>query len=212
MRSSIFGLLLFAISLGAVAYTVDSLNLMSSAEASGEKEDPLAGNPHAGLWREGKAVFSDIAILDIFTPAPFAKGYKPKQPIDYSHVLHVQQNQIECTYCHSGVTKSSFATVPSLETCMGCHSQIKKDSEQIKILQEHWDAKKPIEWVPVTNLPEHVQFNHQRHMKAGVSCQTCHGQVQEMEVVERASSLKMGFCVSCHRENGASIDCGVCHY
>lgn len=167
---------------------------------------------HMGLWREGKAVFSDIPLLDIFVKKEFARGYKPKQPIAYSHKVHVGKNHIECQYCHSGVTKSSMATIPSLELCMGCHATVKKDSPEIKKLAEYWEKKIPVEWEPVNNLPEHAQFNHQRHIKAGFGCQSCHGLVQEMEVVERVSSLKMGFCVSCHRENGANIDCGVCHY
>ncbi len=166
----------------------------------------------AGLWRGGQAVFSDIPLLDFLIPEHYRRGYKPEQPVPFSHVLHVKQNGIECQYCHSGVSKSSYATVPSLEVCMGCHSVVKVDSPKIKILKEHWDKKIPVEWMPVHNLPEHANFNHQRHIKAGVGCQNCHGQVQNMEVVERVSTLKMGFCVSCHRDQGVSIDCGLCHY
>jgi len=210
-----------AVSLAVATFTVENLAV------AGEQQDATsaAGSPttgakveysqeekEAGLWRGGKAVFSDIKALDVFIPAQYSRGYAPKQPVDYSHVTHVQKNNIECQYCHSSVNKSSFATIPALEVCMGCHSNVKQDSEQVKILKKHWDAGKPVEWEPVNNLPEHVQFNHQRHVKAGVGCQSCHGQVQKMEVVERVSSFKMGFCVSCHRENGASIDCGVCHY
>jgi hypothetical protein len=165
-----------------------------------------------GLWNDGKAVFSDIKLLDILWRRPFARGYRPEQPIKFSHVIHVQKNQMECTYCHSGVAKSSFATIPSVELCMGCHKLVKTDSEEIKKLKKYYDEKKPVEWVPVNNLPEHAHFNHQRHVKAGVGCQNCHGQVQKQQVVERVSSLKMGFCLTCHREKGVSIDCATCHY
>ncbi len=166
----------------------------------------------AGLWRDGQAVFSDIPLLDLFIKDKYARGYQPEQPVNYSHVIHVKQNGIECQYCHSGVSKSSYATIPPLELCMGCHNMVKTDSEEVKKLANAWNNKEPIEWMPVHNLPEHANFNHQRHIKAGVGCQNCHGQVQNMEVVERVSSLKMGFCVSCHRDQGVSIDCGLCHY
>lgn len=169
-------------------------------------------DPHQkdGVWREGKAVFSDIEILDLFTK--YARGYRPQQPIYYSHRLHVEKNQIECQYCHSGVAKAPFATIPSVELCMGCHKLVKPESPEIKKLKEYYDKNEPVQWEPVNNLPEHAHFNHERHVKAGVGCQSCHGQVQKMEVVEKVSSLKMGFCVSCHRDRGVTIDCATCHY
>ncbi len=166
----------------------------------------------AGLWNEGKAVFSDIALLDLFLRDYLRKGYKPEQPIHYSHVLHMEKNKMECQYCHSGVAKSPFATIPAVDLCMGCHKAVKTDSPEIKKLKEFYDKGEAVPWVPVNNLPEHVRFNHKRHIKAGVGCHSCHGQVQKMEVVEKMSTLKMGFCISCHRENGASIDCSTCHY
>ena len=190
------------------------------------KENALAGgDPQAtppppvdeslygmGVWRDGKAVFSDIAFLDIFLRDYLRRGYQPEQPIRYNHQLHMEKNKMECQYCHSGVTKSAFATLPSVELCMGCHKAVFPDRPEIKKLKEFSDKGESIPWVPVNNLPEHVRFNHKRHLKAGVGCHTCHGQIQKMPVVEKMSSLKMGFCVSCHRENGASIDCSTCHY
>lgn len=167
-------------------------------------------NIYAGLWRNGKAVFSDVKALDIFWK--YARGYRPTQPINYNHQIHVEKNKMECQYCHSGVSKSPFATVPSVELCMGCHKLAMTDKPEIKKLAEYFHKNEPVEWEPVNNLPEHVQFTHERHTKAGVGCQMCHGQIQKMAVVEKGASLKMGFCVSCHRERGASIDCATCHY
>ena len=163
-----------------------------------------------GLWREGKAVFSDIELLDIFTP--YARGYRPEQPIWFSHNIHVEQNGMECQYCHSGVAKSPYATIPPVELCMGCHTNVATESKEIQKLKEYYDTGTPIPWEPVHKLPEHAVFNHARHLKAGVGCHKCHGQVQKTNVVEKVSSLKMGFCVSCHRDQGASIDCATCHY
>ncbi len=163
-----------------------------------------------GVWRDGKAVFSDWKALDVFLK--YARGYRPEQPIKFSHFIHVSKNKMECTYCHSGVNKSSFATIPSVESCMGCHKLVRTDRPEIQKLKKYFEEKRPVEWQPVYNLPEHAHFNHERHLKAGVGCQSCHGQVAKMEVVEKVSSLKMGWCVSCHRERGVSIDCATCHY
>lgn len=173
------------------------------------KEDNRPTDYRMGIWRDGKAVFSDVKALDIFWK--YSRGYQPEQPIRYSHKIHVQKNKMECQYCHSGVAKSPYATMPSLDLCMGCHNQVKTDSPEIQKLAEHYKSKTPVQWEPVHHLPEHVFFTHERHIKAGVSCQTCHGLVQDMDVVEKVSSLKMGWCVSCHRDKGASIDCATCH-
>jgi hypothetical protein len=192
----------------AIAQTETTMPPAENAPA----QTPNASSPdvYAGVWQEGKAVFSDVELLDIFTK--YARGYKPEQPIKFSHKIHVGKNKMECQYCHSGVSKSSFATIPSVESCMGCHNVVKTDSPEIQKLKGYFERKEAIPWVPVNNMPEHAHFNHERHVKAGVGCQSCHGQVQEMEVVEKVSSLKMGWCLTCHRERGASIDCAVCHY
>lgn len=147
----------------------------------------------------------------------------PKQPIPFSHALHAGQYQIQCLYCHSGTDKSRMAGVPSVELCMGCHSQFGGDLEGVQILKKHWEEKKPIEWVQIHRLPEHVKFRHNRHVQAGVACQTCHGQVQEMHKLYltpdtrwvnlmNAEKLKMGWCMDCHWQNNASVDCLTCHY
>ena len=201
-----------------IAILVATRLLPSATAQNAAGETPLTdlGADHpvykAGLWNEGKAVFSDWKALDFLWGEKYRRGYRPTQPIAYSHKLHIEKNQMECQYCHSGVTKANFATLPSVELCMGCHKTIKTESPEIQKLKEAFDNKQPVHWVSVNNLPEHVRFPHKRHVKAGVSCQNCHGQVQKMAVVERVSSLKMGFCVSCHRENGATTDCSACHY
>lgn len=201
MKKAFFGIIL-SVALASLVFT-------GFVVAQESESKPTEEELSEGLWNEGKAVFSDLKALDIFWK--YSRGYRPEQPIKFSHKLHVTQNKIECQYCHSGVNKSPYATIPSVATCMGCHKVIKTESPEIQKLKKHFDDKTPVEWEPVHHLPEHVYFTHERHVKAGVSCQTCHGQVQKMEVVEKMSSLKMGFCVTCHREKGVSIDCAVCH-
>lgn len=204
MKKALFGI--FFLIIGVVSFSVT----IREIALAGSEEEPV--DLKAGVWREGKAVFSDWTALDVLMKDYLVRGYKPQQPIQYSHKLHVDQLGIECQYCHFGVSKSPYATLPAVETCMGCHKQVRTERPEIKKLAKYYDEGRPVEWEPVNNLPEHVQFNHERHIKAGFGCQNCHGLVQKMEVVEKVSSLKMGFCVSCHRENGASIDCGTCHY
>lgn len=210
MKKSFFSALVIIL-VFAISYFSFFNNDDTSSAWAGDGEVVTDGDVATGVWREGKAVFSDVPLLDIFW-GDLARGYHPEQPINYSHQVHVEKNNMECQYCHSGVNKSPYATIPSLETCMGCHKNVKADSPEIKKMAESFKQGKPIEWEPVHNLPEHAYFTHERHVKAGVSCQTCHGLVQKMDAAEKVSSMKMGWCVSCHRENGASIDCSTCHF
>lgn len=151
----------------------------------------------------------------------------PRQPIPFSHQHHAGEFQIECQYCHSGTDRSQAAGVPSVETCMGCHASFPEgydELEGIQILKEHWAEREPIEWVQIHRLPEHVQFRHNRHVKAGVECQTCHGPVQDMHKLHLVSDtqwgptvmptqkLEMGWCINCHRAEDAPQDCTTCHY
>ena len=156
------------------------------------------------------------------------QNYQPEQPIYYSHKVHAGANQISCLYCHGGAQDSKMAGVPSLNVCMNCHMAISEYSgsagklyredgsevngtAEIEKLYEYtgWDPKakkyvnpgKPIEWVKIHNLPDHVYFNHSQHVKAGqVQCQTCHGPIQEMGEVKQFAELSMGWCINCHRE------------
>ena len=129
------------------------------------------------------------------------QGYAPKQPIAYSHKLHAGQYKIDCNYCHTGVNKGKSAHIPSANICMNCHGVIKKESPEIQKIYAAIEQNRPIEWVRVHNLPDFAYFNHAQHVNVGnVQCQTCHGQIEKMEVVEERSSLTMGWCIDCHRK------------
>jgi hypothetical protein len=162
------------------------------------------------------------------------QGYQPEQPIVFSHKVHTGDNQIQCLYCHSAAEKSKVAGIPAASTCMNCHSQIRKDSPEIKKISTALAENKPIEWTRVHRLPDHAAFNHSRHLWAGIKCQQCHGPVETMDRVAQSETLLMGMCVDCHRthrevtldESGkpiisreatpkrlmASTDCSVCHH
>jgi len=130
-----------------------------------------------------------------------AQGYQPTQPIAFSHKLHAGEHQINCAYCHTSVYKAKSANIPSANICMNCHSQIKTESPEIKKIYRAIERKQPIQWVRIHNLPDLAYFNHSQHTQVGgLQCQTCHGPIQNMEVVYQYSALTMGWCINCHRE------------
>ena len=160
------------------------------------------------------------------------QGYAPIQPIHYSHKIHAGANQIECKYCHSSARVSKHSGIPSLNVCMNCHEYIaeyngEEDREngytkdfytkEIKKLYSAvgWDEEnqvytgntKPVKWVRIHNLPDFVYFNHAQHAQvAKIECQTCHGPVEEMEIMYQYSPLTMGWCIDCHRESNVDKD------
>lgn len=156
-------------------------------------------------------------------------GYQPVQPIYYSHKVHAGINQISCLYCHGSAWESKHAAIPSVNVCMNCHKAITTYEKGPKLFDERgneingtneinklfkyagfdpqnptaWNPNnaKPIEWIKIHNLPDHVYFNHSQHVRAGkVQCQTCHGEITAMDEVKQVSELSMGWCVNCHRE------------
>lgn len=153
------------------------------------------------------------------------QGYQPIQPIHYSHRIHAGDNEIDCKFCHSSARTSKHSGIPSLNVCMNCHKAISEvapetateeyskefyDNEIAKLYDATgWDPatrtysgeQKPVKWVRIHNLPDFAYFNHSQHVSvAGVQCQTCHGPIEEMEVVYQNAPLTMGWCINCHRE------------
>lgn len=139
------------------------------------------------------------------------------QPIAFPHNIHAGVDQIDCQFCHFSAERSVAAGIPPVATCMGCHQIIGGTTElqqaEIAKVREYWTNQEPIPWVRIYKVADHVHFPHMRHVAAAVDCATCHGQVQEMGVLEEVNQpLAMGWCVSCHVERGVSRDCAVCHY
>lgn len=135
----------------------------------------------------------------------------PVQPIEFSHRIHAGEYEIPCLYCHAGARRSPVAGIPSVERCMGCHKITANDKPEIQKLAKYWNGQKPIEWVRIHDLEDFVYFSHERHVKKGVDCSECHGNVAEMDRVYKVVSQHMGWCLDCHRPRGASIDCLTCH-
>ncbi len=133
------------------------------------------------------------------TPKYLRVGYAPVQPVPYDHSLHAAQLGMDCRYCHSNVDKSGYANIPTSQTCMNCHSVVKKDSPLLAVVRHSYETGEPVPWVKVHAVPDFAYFNHAIHVNRGVSCVECHGKINEMEVVAHAQPLSMGFCLDCHR-------------
>ncbi|MFM7380603.1 MAG: cytochrome c3 family protein, partial [Bacteroidota bacterium] len=147
--------------------------------------------------------------VDMASNIGIQQGYQPTQPIAFSHELHAGAHEIACTYCHTGAERGKSATIPSVNVCMNCHNQIKKESPEIKKILTAYETNTPIEWVRIHNLPDFGYFNHYQHYKvAGIQCQKCHGPIEKMAEVYQHSQLTMGWCINCHRETKVNLDNG----
>ena len=177
---------------------------------------------------------SGYFVYGYFMQVGVDQGYEPVQPIHYSHRIHAGDNGIECKYCHSSARVSKTSGIPSLNVCMNCHKSISEvapatdpnssvteeyskefyDGEIQKLYDAvGWDGQKytgetkPVKWVRIHNLPDFAYFNHSQHVSvAGIECQTCHGPVEEMEIMYQHSPLTMGWCINCHRETNVQME------
>lgn len=135
----------------------------------------------------------------------------PSDEIPFDHSIHVAKNDIACLECHSFADKSPTAGLPSVQKCMGCHSQVATDKPAIKALAALYKEGRAPSWKRIYSLPDHVYFSHRVHVHAELQCAQCHGAVETMHEAEPAASLGMGWCMDCHRERGATLDCMACH-
>jgi len=146
------------------------------------------------------AVLATVLCVGWYTqPDRFVRGYQPAQPIPYSHQLHAGTLRMPCLYCHSGALKSRVAGIPTVDKCMNCHKVTRVDRPDIKRLTAIYSSGEPLQWKRIHLLPDHVYFDHRPHVHAGILCQTCHGEVQTMQVVYQNMSMRMGNCLGCHR-------------
>ncbi|MDA0684050.1 MAG: cytochrome c3 family protein [Bacteroidetes bacterium] len=156
--------------------------------------------PHLTLMGSlAGGVFAILFIWYYFSPEYTDVGYAPEQPVEYSHRLHAGQLGISCQYCHTNVKDAAHSNVPATQTCMNCHSQVRTDSPKLLPVRESWATGESIEWIKVHKLPDYAQFSHAVHTNNGVGCESCHGRIDQMEVVFQSEPLSMGWCLECHR-------------
>lgn len=140
-----------------------------------------------------------------FSPRFTDVGYRPVQPVPYSHKLHAGEMQLDCRYCHASVEVSAVANVPPTQACMNCHTLAARTSLALAPLRESAATGRPMRWVRVHKVPEYAYFNHRAHVRSGIGCVSCHGHVEQMEVVEQVEPLSMGWCLECHRNPGPHL-------
>jgi hypothetical protein len=146
-----------------------------------------------------------LGIWYYFSPKNTQVGYAPEQPVPYSHKLHAGELGIDCRYCHANIERSQEAMIPPTQACMGCHAIVKADSPKLAALRDSWTSGNPIAWVRVHRVADYVYFDHSVHLAAGVGCVSCHGRIDQMEVVRQDKPLNMGWCLECHRDPGPNL-------
>jgi len=127
-------------------------------------------------------------------------GESKEQPVPFSHKHHVAGLGIDCRYCHTSVEQSSFAGIPPTSTCMTCHSQVWNTSPMLAPVRESFQTNTPLRWNRVNAIPQFAYFNHSIHIRMGIGCATCHGQVDQMPLMRKENTLYMAWCLSCHRD------------
>lgn len=158
------------------------------------------------------ALVAIITLMALLLAGCERRETGPRQPIAFSHARHAGEYQINCQYCHSGVRKGPNAYIPSVQRCMGCHQLVAANKPEVMKIRQAWEAKEPIPWMKVNTMADFVYFNHYPHIAKGVDCKVCHGDVASMvELKPFVKVNNMSWCVDCHRENKASIDCYTCH-
>jgi hypothetical protein len=169
----------------------------------------------------GSAVALALLVVApmIYIRMPYAGdvGDRVEQPVAFDHRHHVRDDGIDCVYCHETVETQAFAGFPSTERCMGCHGQIWPSSPKLALVRDSWEHGQPIAWKRLNALPDYVYFHHGVHIHGGIACARCHGEIEDMPRVVRATRLTMDFCLDCHRERsgGRAISrlttCSACH-
>lgn len=148
----------------------------------------------------GTGAYLAVVVTFGFSAKATDRGYQPEQPVPFSHRIHAGQLGLDCRYCHSTVERQTHAAVPSTETCMGCHERIHPESPKLAPIRESWATGRPVPWIRVHDLPDYAYFNHAAHIQKGVGCASCHGRVDQMEIVYQVHDLSMGWCLNCHRD------------
>ncbi len=232
----LFVLIVLWISLRNVRITLQNMSNATAGKTAGEYKT-LGEEIKNWIWKNNRLVGAIIVVISfvgmkscwndlwqvgVYYDWKTDKGYKPEQPIKFSHKIHAGDHEIACQYCHNSVEKSRHSGIPSVNICMNCHKGIQEGArygktEIAKIYAAagydpstgKYDAEKanPIKWIKVYNLPDHVFYSHQQHVVVGkIACERCHGDVKTMDVIEQKNPLTMKWCINCHRETEVAME------
>jgi hypothetical protein len=192
-----------AIGIGFVTWLV----VEHALPAEGRAAPSSAPEPTAGVFTTAHSTLTQ-AIEEFFNYRP-----EPTQPITFTHKAHLASG-LQCINCHVGVDQGPDARIPSVNFCMTCHRVIATTNPEIQKLSGYMARGEDVPWQRVYGFEPsaHVKFNHAPHIRAGVQCAECHGDMTQQTVAVRAVNLNMGFCVQCHRQHNASVDCVTCHF
>jgi hypothetical protein len=180
---------------------------MLDRRAAPEAALPALPGQASGVYSNERPTLG-AAVNDFLSRRPIGP-----QPIEFPHNTHIAL-EIGCETCHEGVTTGPVAGLPSVRTCMICHESIATDRPRIQQITQMRDKGVDLAWSRVYGYSSeaHVKFNHAPHIRRNVQCATCHGDLSQMTVAERVVDQNMGFCVNCHNENQAPVDCMTCHF
>ena len=145
------------------------------------------------------ALFATFGIWYWFSPSFTDAGYRPEQPVPFSHKLHAGDLQVSCLYCHGNVERAAVASVPPTQLCMNCHTLVARDKASLEPIRSSASSGQPMMWVRVHKIPDYAYFPHAPHLRAGVGCSSCHGNVKAMERIQQVQPLSMSWCLDCHR-------------
>ena len=151
------------------------------------------------------AVAAGLGVWWFFSPEYTDVGYRPEQPVAFSHQLHAGELRLDCRYCHYTVERSPVAAVPATSVCMNCHTLVGRDLATLALVLESASRGERIRWVRVHNLPDYARFDHSLHLDAGIGCSSCHGDVRAMAEITQMEPLSMGWCLECHRDPGPHL-------
>ena len=182
--------------------SVDTTNRESSPESSERFLFPPWANylvPGLVIVAIGVLTYIPLVTWLFISPETTDVGYRPTQPVPFSHKLHAGDLKMDCRYCHSTVESTSYAAIPDTKVCMNCHASIKSESENLKLIVDSYSSGQPVSWLKIHDQPDFVFFDHSAHVNHGVGCVSCHGRIDEMEVVHQDKSLSMAWCLECHR-------------
>lgn len=164
---------------------------------------PRSANALVRMSLAGVVILALVGTWVVFTlmRSSWATGQYEfiDQPVQFSHAHHVGGIGLDCRYCHTSVENSSFAGIPPTRTCMNCHTEIWTNAEILEPVRASFRNSTNLTWIRVNDLPDFVYFNHQIHVRQGVGCATCHGQIDQMPLTYQATSMQMEWCLECHR-------------